>query len=735
MGPLSPIDAFGATTTHVYNRKEKLGVGASCEVFRGIQRNSGTTHALKIFKDGIWSNSCEHQREVEALSKLKHPNIVALHGREKELETGRTVLVMELCQGGSLHTFLQEPENMHGLGEKEFFIFISDTCAGLKHLRSCGFVHRDIKPGNILRTVLFDGTVRYKISDFGSSKNLEHEEGEFMSLAGTEEYLHPAMYVKAFVKRDIDSSFNNTVDLWSLGCTIYHACTGEIPFKPHGGVRHNRNIMYIMITCKPSDAISGSQRQEDADIAWQNELPKTCPMATCVSLRLDVQKMIAGLVEANKTRQWTFETFERSVQHLTSMKKICVVNTDKASLHDIYVSPLSSFKDFHHCVDREINTDSSSFLLFHKNKQLPCSSDVSLETVVANNDTPVILIHKTNGKHVLPHQTDPFPSFTSSMTMEEEIKTARKDCWAVSNYGKLVKSAEWIHKGLIQAREIMCSEYKEKRLYIQKHCQALLDIAQEKRSLLEMIGEWEGYRRNISQAVDVNVSQQYKQAKSLCLKIHNSLYEVQESLRQYSEPAVLGYHTGQNGISLQPQARCEENTKGFNTDIAGESDMSSRAQHLFEESKSIWRRMKQRQQDRPISEFEEMMHKKDKKDLQEICAYAVHLWQDFRQPKTQILYDRFIKHKTMYFQRNEDLTMIEQQLMIIKVDVKKLTEQLSQIWAFSGKAWSQLTDDLSISKYSSKESAIVMKENDEIRQKSEALLKQLKEVKMEDDLN
>lgn len=59
---------------------------------------------------------------------------------------------------------------------------------GLNHLRENGVVHRDIKPGNIMRVVGEDGKSIYKLTDFGAARELEDNE-KFMSIYGTEEYL------------------------------------------------------------------------------------------------------------------------------------------------------------------------------------------------------------------------------------------------------------------------------------------------------------------------------------------------------------------------------------------------------------------------------------------------------------------------------------------------------------------------------------------------------------------
>lgn len=58
----------------------------------------------------------------------------------------------------------------------------------MNHLRENGVVHRDIKPGNIMRQVGEDGRSVYKLTDFGAARQLEDDE-KFVSIYGTEEYL------------------------------------------------------------------------------------------------------------------------------------------------------------------------------------------------------------------------------------------------------------------------------------------------------------------------------------------------------------------------------------------------------------------------------------------------------------------------------------------------------------------------------------------------------------------
>ena len=181
---------------------------------------------------------------------------------------------MELCTGGSLFNLLDDPENSYGLDEDEFLLVLSHLSAGMNHLRDNNLVHRDLKPGNIMKFIKDDGKIIYKLTDFGAARELQDDQ-QFVSLYGTEEYLHPDMYERAVLRKPVGKTFGATVDLWSIGVTLYHVATGNLPFRPFGG-RRNKETMYYITTKKASGVISGVQTAENGPIQWSRELPNSC---------------------------------------------------------------------------------------------------------------------------------------------------------------------------------------------------------------------------------------------------------------------------------------------------------------------------------------------------------------------------------------------------------------------------------------------------------------------------
>lgn len=192
-----------------------------------------------------------------------------------------------------MFNILDDPENTYGLSAHEFRLVLEHLSAGMKHLRDNRLVHRDLKPGNIMKFISEDGKTIYKLTDFGAARELEDNQ-PFVSLYGTEEYLHPDLYERAVLRKSISKTFTANIDLWSIGVTLYHVATGNLPFRPFGG-RKNKETMHLITTKKTSGVISGTQTTENGQIEWSRQLPAHCQLST--GLKQLVTPLLAGLLE------------------------------------------------------------------------------------------------------------------------------------------------------------------------------------------------------------------------------------------------------------------------------------------------------------------------------------------------------------------------------------------------------------------------------------------------------
>jgi serine/threonine protein kinase len=152
-------------------------------------------------------------REARACAGLNHTNIIHIYTFD-EWE-GQRYLVMELADRGSLDTRIEKQTRVDELDVLDIGIKISGALdLALKH----NLLHRDIKPGNIL----FDKDHEPKLVDFGLARSVEAEPESLTETHGTPYYVAPEK-----IQREKETFLS---DMYSLGCTLYHAITGHVPF-------------------------------------------------------------------------------------------------------------------------------------------------------------------------------------------------------------------------------------------------------------------------------------------------------------------------------------------------------------------------------------------------------------------------------------------------------------------------------------------------------------------------
>ncbi|KAM8817336.1 inhibitor of nuclear factor kappa-B kinase subunit epsilon isoform 2-T4 [Rhynchonycteris naso] len=300
-----------STANYLWHTDDLLGQGATASVYKARNKKSGELVAVKVFSTASYLRP----REVQGTSRQK-------------------VLVMEYCSSGSLLSVLESPENAFGLPEDEFLVVLRCVVAGMNHLRENGIVHRDIKPGNIMRLLGEEGQSIYKLTDFGAARELDDDE-KFISVYGTEEYLHPDMYERAVLRKPQQKAFGVTVDLWSIGVTLYHAATGSLPFIPFGGPRRNKEIMYRITTEKPAGAIAGTQRRENGPLEWSYTLPVTCQLS--MGLQSQLVPILANILEVEQAKCWGFDQFFAETSDILQRVIVHVFSLPQAVLYHVYI--------------------------------------------------------------------------------------------------------------------------------------------------------------------------------------------------------------------------------------------------------------------------------------------------------------------------------------------------------------------------------------------------------------
>ncbi|XP_033746183.1 serine/threonine-protein kinase Nek4-like isoform X2 [Pecten maximus] len=151
------------------------------------------------------------QREEDILKAVKHRNLVRYVDSFREKDN--VYMVMEYCDGGTLHSYIRELKE--GMPEDMFSCFMEQIATGLKYLHKKNIMHRDIKTKNIM---LSKGNV-LKICDFGIAKFNTAYNSVWM---GTPRYMSPE------IVRNEPYEFKT--DIWSLGCTAYEMAVSEYAF-------------------------------------------------------------------------------------------------------------------------------------------------------------------------------------------------------------------------------------------------------------------------------------------------------------------------------------------------------------------------------------------------------------------------------------------------------------------------------------------------------------------------
>ncbi|XP_019608069.2 inhibitor of nuclear factor kappa-B kinase subunit epsilon isoform X2 [Rhinolophus sinicus] len=342
-----------STVNYLWHTDDLLGQGATASVYKARNKKSGELVAVKVFNTASYLRPREVQvREFEVLRKLNHQNIVKLFAVEETGTSRQKVLVMEYCSSGSLLSVLESPENAFGLPEDEFLVVLRCVVAGMNHLRENSIVHRDIKPGNIMRLVGEEGQSVYKLTDFGAARELDDEE-KFVSVYGTEEYLHPDMYERAVLRKPQQKAFGVTVDLWSIGVTLYHAATGSLPFVPFGGPRRNKEIMYRITTEKPAGAIAGTQKRENGPLEWSYALPITCQLS--MGLQRQLVPILANILEVEQAKCWGFDQFFAETSDILHRVVVHVFSLPQAALHHVYIHAHNTIAIFLEAVYKQTN--------------------------------------------------------------------------------------------------------------------------------------------------------------------------------------------------------------------------------------------------------------------------------------------------------------------------------------------------------------------------------------------
>ncbi|HUI84073.1 MAG TPA: tetratricopeptide repeat protein [Candidatus Binatia bacterium] len=286
--PPHPIfSSIGATIFHQgdvlggrYEIQKLLGMGGMGAVYKARDMEVERMVALKVIRPDLAGNPAilaRFKQELVLARQVTHKNIIRIHDLNEA--EGVKFITMEFVEGEDLRSILSARGK---LSPDEAVPIVLQVCAGLQAAHAEGVIHRDLKPGNIMR----DTTGRVVIMDFGLARSLQ---GDGMTqtgmMIGTMEYMSP--------EQALGKELDARSDEFAVGLILYELLTGFMPHQADSPI---------------ASLVKRTQEDVIPLVKVDSNIPADLSAIVCRCLERDPQKRFPSVHElAEELNMWQWK--------------------------------------------------------------------------------------------------------------------------------------------------------------------------------------------------------------------------------------------------------------------------------------------------------------------------------------------------------------------------------------------------------------------------------------------
>lgn len=202
-----------------YRIDREIGRGGMGIVYVAHDRELGRAVALKLLHPSLTDDEFQarFQREASVLARVRSRHIVTIHDFGEY--DGQSYLITELMTDGDLATWLR---TKGALSRRAAVSLVAQVSEALADAHAVDVIHRDVKPGNVLLWARSSGLVPY-LCDFGIAVEGDVNLTRTGTLVGSPAYMAP--------ERHIGARADERGDIYSVGCLLWSALTGDAPYS------------------------------------------------------------------------------------------------------------------------------------------------------------------------------------------------------------------------------------------------------------------------------------------------------------------------------------------------------------------------------------------------------------------------------------------------------------------------------------------------------------------------